>query len=205
MVLKVLLVVLLMVSTESFASDELTLSKKVLDASQMTQLSHIGSGRFGSYLTMDIPFDPVKDLVFQLNASLGEQLTNRGEAHITVITPVEYFDVLKAHISMEEIDKIAERANIQSSSFEVVCIGRGQVKLESQQEQTYYIVVQSSDLISIRQKVFEKYVANGGEPSLFDPQGYYPHITLGFTKRDLHESDGVKKGTNSCYQNVTLK
>ena len=63
-----------------------------------------------------------------------------------------------------------------------------------QNEFTYFVVVQSEDLISIRKKIQDSFVGKGGDKNDFNPLNYFPHITLGFTKRDLHESDGVIKG-----------
>jgi hypothetical protein len=80
------------------------------------------------------------------------------------------------------------------------------VALEGKSEQAYYVVVQSEDLVNVRRAIFRKYCEKGGESSLWDPQHYYPHITVGFTKQDLHEeSNGVRKGANSCFMEITQK
>ena len=33
---------------------------------------------------------------------------------------------------------------------------------------------------------------------------FYPHITLGFTKRDLHFEDGVRKDKSTCVADLNL-
>lgn len=176
---------------------------EALDGTKKPQISHRGDGPFDTYLTMDLPFGPFEALRKQLEDRVGP-LKHRGEAHITVITPPEYFQVLKpAGITMEMIDELARKSKIQSSSFELICIGRGQ----AQALKTYYAVVRSEDLLKIRQKIAELYKESGGGHGEFRPGQYYPHITLGFTERDLHESDGVIKDEASCLENgkITLK
>ncbi|MBL6991931.1 MAG: 2'-5' RNA ligase family protein [Bacteriovoracaceae bacterium] len=165
-------------------------------------IPHHGGGRFGTYLTMDVNFEPMKNLFEQLSSVNPNRLKTRGEAHITVLTPIEYFDVLKEKVSMTEIDQIALDYNIQASEFEIVCLGRGTAQLGNNEEETFYVVVNSEDLINIRRVIQELFVSRGGDADAFNPESYYPHITLGFSKRDLHESDGVIKNSQSCYADL---
>lgn len=58
--------------------------------------------------------------------------------------------------------------------------------------------VNSPDLVAIRKEIQELYVSRGGDGRLFEANHYYPHITVGFSKQDLHEADGVIKDKNSC-------
>ncbi|MBH47747.1 MAG: hypothetical protein CME71_06215 [Halobacteriovorax sp.] len=177
-----------------------SIDKNVYEASSLKPLTHSGSGRFDSYLSMDIPYEPVSKLFKFLEVKTGLSLTSRGEAHITVITPIEYFDVLKDKISIEEINLIAKE--IQTSKFKILCLGQGAKELDGKLEQTFYLVVSSSDLLKIRKDIQTKFISNGGRAENFDPFKFYPHITLGFTKRDLHESDGIIKDTSSCMSNI---
>ncbi|WP_413291484.1 2'-5' RNA ligase family protein [Bdellovibrio sp. HCB337] len=151
-----------------------------------------------AYLAMNLPYPPYQALVGQLEKSEGVTLTTRGEAHITVVTPIEYDKVLKKHISIAEIHKIAEEAKIQESSFTPVCIGRGQKELNGKLEKTYYVVIESPALIELRGRIEEVYVKNGGKAQDFVPEKFLPHVTLGFTSRDLHFEDGVVKNRSSC-------
>ncbi len=201
---KILLLLVALTSLTSFAGDKLKLQDSVFDNSDLPFIVHNGEGRFGSYLTMEVNFEPVADLFKQLLLQKRFQLTNRGEAHITVITPIEYFDVLKSKVTIEEINLIARDLKIQSSRFSTVCLGRGQAQVEGKKEKTFYVVVKSEDLIEIRKEVHNLFVSRGGDRSLFNPEEYYPHITLGFTKRDLHESDGVIKSEESCHKNIQI-
>lgn len=106
---------------------------------------------------------------------------------------------------MEEIDSIALKRKIQSSKFKIVCIGRGQVKLPQGELATYFLVVQSQDLLEIRKEIGNLFLQKGGDPKMFRVENFYPHITLGFTEKDLHESDGVLKSNQSCLKTGQVK
>lgn len=151
-----------------------------------------------AYLAMNLPYPPYQTLFEQVQKAEGVTLQNRGEAHITVVTPIEYDKVLKRHLSIAEIHKIAEEAKIQDMEFTPVCIGRGEKEISGKLEKTYFVVVYSSALIDLRGKIEEAYVKNGGKPQDFVPEKFLPHVTLGFTARDLHYEDGVNKNKTSC-------
>ncbi len=179
----------------------LSLDSSVLDNKNLEQLNHSGSGQFSTYLSMDIQYKPIKELWKQVEKETGLKLKNRGEAHITTITPVEFFHQLKDVVSIEEIDQIAKESSIQSSKFKIVCLGRG-VKDEMS---TYYVVLESNDLLNIRKKVEKLFLEKGGKKGLFRAENFFPHITVGFTKRDLHESDGIIKDKSSCFKSIDLR
>ena len=179
------------------AAETFKISNAVYLSGKMPAESHIGPGAFDTYLVQGVPLKPVYEIYEKLAGSGTKKLINRGEAHITVITPPEYNEILKPYISMQEIERMAAVRNLQSFRFKVVGIGRAEAKIESKTEETYYLIVDSKDILEFRKSVFELYKKKGGAASRFDPCHYYPHITVGFTARDLHESDGVKKGLNS--------
>ncbi len=91
-------------------------------------------------------------------------LSNRGESHITVITPPEY-NIIKAvtNITIAEINSIAHNSNIQASDFKVRCVARYRKALNYSVPQNcnanphicnfaYNIIVTSPDLVFIRQR-----------------------------------------------------
>lgn len=178
----------------------------VLNNGRIPFISHKGENRFDSYLALNVRFAPMADLFRQLLNNERKQLTNRGEAHITVITPVEFFDQLKSHISMEEIELLARRKRLQWTKFKIICLGKGVAEIgkELKLEETYYLVVESENLLELRRLIHTEFVKNGGNPAAFDPDHYFPHITLGFTSRDLHEDDGVQKDVNTCVSRVAI-
>lgn len=169
-------------------------------------VTHTEDRPFGSYLTMNLNFEAAQGLFRQLDKRLDGSLDKKGartEAHITVITPVEYDQVLKSRIKIEEIHAIAKKREIQKSGFEAVCMGRA--RSSDAKKETYFLVIKSEALLSVRREVFRRYRSRGGDPSRFDPELWYPHITIGYTAGDLHlERDGVRKGRNACWQPIDV-
>jgi hypothetical protein len=166
---------------------------------------HTGTQPMQSYLAMNLPYEH-----FQKSLQVVEQherihLKNRGEAHITVVSPVEYDNVLKRYISIEEINAIALKYGMQQLPIQEICIGRGQKLLQGKPERTYFVVVSAPGLIKIRELIAAAYVAHGGQPQSFRPDVFFPHVTLGFTARDLHFEDGVIKNYSSCFMEPLWK
>ncbi|MEM9494146.1 MAG: hypothetical protein AAGC55_33680 [Myxococcota bacterium] len=181
-------------TTPSFALDV-----SITDGTAVEFIEHIDADNdesFDNWLGMNLPFAPAEALFQALEEHLGQALINRGEAHITVITPPEYVFTLRPYITIGEIHDIARSMNIQSAEFALVCLGRGQDTVADQLEQTYYVVVESEELREIRREIFRRYTANGGEPSKFDPDEFWPHITIGFPTTDIFT---VRTGANSCW------
>ncbi|BBM84664.1 2'-5' RNA ligase family protein [Candidatus Uabimicrobium amorphum] len=181
------------------------ISNDVHKTNEVKFIVHSGPGTYDNYLIQNVPFSPVKELYLSVQEKLKQPLKNRGEAHITVITPPEYNNSLRSVVSMKEIDEIATAMNIQQCQFEIVCLGRGSKKIDGKEEHTYFIVVTSPQLVAIRKRIADLYVKKGGDASKFDYKHYYPHITLGFTKRDLHESDGIIKDKSSFFAHLSEK
>lgn len=128
-------------------------------------------------------------------------MKHRGEAHITVITPPEYADVLAPLVSIQEIEELARGAGIQASRVDPVCVGHFRTADRSADGpimETWYVVVTSSDLLTLRKRVQDLFELRGGTPGSFLAAAFEPHITLGFTQRDLHLADGAHKVTESC-------
>ena len=145
------------------------------------------------YLAANVPLQPIAALRTAVESTLAGKLKNRGEAHVTTLTPAE-FGILKRKLSGSEIDAMALRAGVQTAKLSVKCVGMG----EKGKDRTFYVVVDSTDLVAVRKALATAYVAKGGRPSDFDAANFFPHVTLGFTKRDLFESDGVTKSVASC-------
>jgi len=196
--------ILLLTFPLAFAQ-ELTLRREVLDGQSVPHLRFSGPERLQSYLTMNLPYAPMAELHKQLQRLDNRLLHTRGEAHITVVSPVEFFDVLKpALVTIEEVDRIAEAHDIQRARFEVVCLGRSDKKMDHVFESVYYVVVRSEDLLQIRRAVRELYLAKGGNPGKFLADDWEPHITLVYTRRDLFREDGAIKDDTSCAHPLRL-
>ena len=199
------LFIFLVVGVSKASSEKYTIDKQIYEGSSVEFLQHQGNGKFDNYLSMNLPFAPMKALFSQVQANENVELKNRGEAHITVVTPIEYWEALRPHqISMQEINDIASKYQIQDSKFEVVCLGRGVASINGKTETTYFAVVKSQDLIKIRQEIFKIFLSKGGSKAEFDPDRFFSHITIGFTNRDLHEQDGVIKDERSCIGDIGI-
>jgi 2'-5' RNA ligase len=154
-----------------------------------------------NYLSMKTPYAPVLGLFRQLETELGQKLITRGEAHVTVITPGEFADI-SSYISLDEVERIATKMGIQDSVLEPLCLGRGQARIDGFDHQTYFIVVRSAHLLRIRQVVYNEVWERGGQTGRFEPAQYFPHITVGFLKMDLHIQHGVLKNASSCWREI---
>jgi hypothetical protein len=179
------------------SGEVMKISKTVFNTDKEQFIPHTDDHPFGSYIIQYLPYEPVKSFFRDLEKKTNQKLKNRGEAHITIITPVEYNTILKPFVSIQEITDLALKMDIQSWDFKILGLGKAQAEVNKKTEQTYYIIVRSLKALEFRSRVFDMYVKNGGHASRFDPFQFYPHITVGFTQRDLYESDGIFKGTNS--------
>lgn len=182
----------------------LSTSMELIEGRDKVFLEHIGAvdDRFGTSLAMNTPYSPILSLRDQISSQLGlEKPLNfftgwapQGEAHVTVVTPVEYHDKLRPFVTPEKMSEIALQYRIQNSDLEILGIGRGQATLSGQMQDTYFVIVRSENLLAIRQAIYEEYLRNGGPATGWNPYEFYPHITVGYTgTRDLHIDDGVKK------------
>lgn len=157
-----------------------------------------------SYLSLELPYAPFESLRLELEKELHTTLKNRGEAHITVITPPE-FKKMQKKLSMKEIHSLADKKGLQQTPYQVLCVGKGSVLERGETISTYFAVIQAEKLFDIRKGIQELYVKKGGAKEDFNPEQFYPHVTLGFTHRDLHFEEGVIKGANSCIYTLHSK
>jgi 2'-5' RNA ligase len=153
-----------------------------------------------NYLAMHLESAPIAQVRQELEKKEKIKLKDRGEAHVTVITPPE-FEILKKNLSMEDINQIAALEKIQEADLKVRCLGRGQT---ADKLQTYFLVLESKTLLKIRAEIEKAWKKKGGSGD-FKAEHFYPHVTLGFTHRDLHEQDGVIKDERSCISQVSAR
>lgn len=180
------------------ASEQVGLHSSVLNNNLLNPLPQ------SDYVMINIDYAPINALKQRVEMGYGVSLVDRGEAHITAITPPE-FEVLNQFLSANEINQFAFiEFGLQAINFKPLCVGEA-IKTEGANRlTTYYVVIESQELIDFRKELHAAYVARGGHRSHFDPESYWPHITLGFTQQDLHLSDGVFKGENSCVLKIVL-
>ncbi|KAI7831791.1 hypothetical protein BC939DRAFT_150250 [Gamsiella multidivaricata] len=172
-----------------------------------------GTELFTNWVGLNVDFQYVKPIFDLVNTTqtLGNgTLLSRGEAHVSIILPTEYDQVLHpAGVTIEELNTLASTKNrLQRSKFELECLGRVQVvsKPDGVFQQSVQIILKNyKDLIHFREEVFKLYVKKGGNPALFAAENFTPHITLGFKHRDIFIEDGVYKGKNACIHKIVAK
>ncbi len=177
--------------TLHYAAAEIQMKNREVSSDSDSKADH------KSYLSWDLPYAPFEKMRISLEQAQKRTLLNRGEAHITVITPPE-FKKMQKKISMKEIHRIAEKMNMEQTPYTPVCIGKSVLHNSGNNMETYYVVVDAENLFNIRKAVHELFIKKGGNDSDFSPEKFYPHVTLGFTHRDLHFEDGVIKDASSC-------
>lgn len=183
----------------SFTASAYELDRAALDNSRISFIPHSIPKPFLSYISYEISYSPVRELFEELKKTTGP-LSDRGEAHITVITPPEFDNVLGKVLTIEEINDLVVSENIQSATYEPVCVGSG----SKGDRRAYYVVVTSPDLLRIRRAVRDFYVSRKGDPDAFDPEWFFPHITLGYINGDVHETDGLFKNDKTCLPDSTV-
>lgn len=158
----------------------------------------------GTWLGQNLEYGPYEELRILLEKKLGTPLKNRGEAHITVISPPEMRVLLQApappggdKLTATGIAELAKSKKLGGTDFDVICLGRGQ----KEKQRTYFVVVRAPEWIEFRKDLARR----AGLPKDFRATTYYPHITLGFTDKDLHLQDGVIKDETSCVHWVKLQ
>jgi len=198
---QLIFIFLLAHSLTAFAQEPklLTVPSTIYDNSDLQAVVAKGEGAFDNALAMNVQYLPIKNVREELQIQINKKLdflkiwNESGEAHITVITPPEYTNVFKGKLSMDEIGAIARLNNIQKSRITINGIGIGRANIQNQVEESYFLIVTSPDLVKIREEIYSSFINKGGDPAAWNPHHYYPHVTIGYTKRDLHEADGVIK------------
>ncbi len=185
----------LSVWADGFAMSRVELNKKV------AFVPHKGRGAFDNYVAMNINVDPIRALKEAVETLYRVKLLDRGEAHITLITPQEY-NALSSKLSIDDLNAMA--ANIQNARFVAQCLGRGEKIINRVNQQAYFIVVASKNLRKYRQDVHRKFIELGGDANAFKPNDYFPHITVGYTLRDLHAPDVIKNKA-ACIAPLVIK
>ncbi|KAI8637137.1 hypothetical protein BD408DRAFT_425059 [Parasitella parasitica] len=172
-------------------------NKKILSTEIIAFESH-PAGK-ASWLGMNFDFQYVEP-VFEILNSTQVPLFTRGESHITVISPPEFSILSTTGITIDQLDQIALDEKIQHTKVKIVCLGKENVDGRI----VYQLIVTAPNLVKIRRKAFQLFAKRGGNTSLFDPNSFWPHITVGFTSGDLFIEDGVYKGSNVCYRPISL-
>ncbi|KAF9272799.1 hypothetical protein BGZ68_002082 [Mortierella alpina] len=196
--------------------EAIVVNRSILNTADVPFKSHNGTKPYSSWvgLTLDYSYiKPVFNLIKATESIANGTLRTRGEAHITVITPPEFDRILRpAGVTIQHLDDLAttglQKDRLQKAKFGFECLGRVQVvsKPGNVFQQAVQIILKDyGDLVDYRWDVFSLFVKKGGNPALFDPENFSPHITLGFRHRDIFEVDGVFKRKNACIRQIVVE
>lgn len=152
-----------------------------------------------AYVSLAVPFTAIQELKAQLVDGTGLTLRDRGEAHITVLTPPE-LATLRKRLSADAVFRAVGADSIQEEKFDVVCVGEG----KKANRRVYFAVVKAAGLVERRQRLAAAFKDAGGAPGAFEAEFFHPHITIGFTHSDLFQEDGVIKDEHSCVAPVVI-
>ncbi|MEZ4742924.1 MAG: hypothetical protein R3B45_10835 [Bdellovibrionota bacterium] len=83
--------------------------------------------------------------------------------------------------------------------------GRKKVPARSKVDETFFVITESNNLIEIRKSIYKRYISNGGNPKYWNPKEFYPHITIGFSHKDIHYPDVQKSLEGSLDKRFILK
>ena len=161
--------------------------------------SHINPDQFyGTYLISKVNFIPVNRVKETIEKIMGLELQDRGEAHITVITPPEHDAILAsvAEFSMEKVEELV-RNTIQNLRWDTLGVGASRGKNgKGQYSEVYFLVVNSPQLRFIRERVARYFNI---PRDVFDPARQDFHVTIGFTESDLF---GIPKDETSLEESL---
>lgn len=151
------------------------------------------------YLARGISYEAIASLKSQIEAREGDRLIDRGEAHMTVVTPPE-FSRLKTKMTMAEVEWLARDNGFYEAPFQIACLGRA----TKGADKTYFLVASSPVLLNVRRIIEKEFRARGGSADAFQADRFFPHVTVGYSQRDLHEGDGAVKDVTSCIGGVRV-
>jgi 2'-5' RNA ligase len=173
---------------------------------KVSRAAFAGSGEkfspHANYIALTLPYAPLWPLFEELSRAHGP-LLNRGESHVTLLTPPE-FESLGGRVPIEKLNALVETLKLQQAKLEPICVGEGFSLLDGQHERVYFVVVQAPRLLEFRREISRLALLAGVKPEAFAPEHFYSHVTLGFSKSDLHEQNGVIKDVKSCRYRLEL-
>lgn len=156
------------------------------------------------WFAIPLVFAPVAKLRAELEKRTGKTLLHRGEAHLTLITPPEWA-ILSQVLRMKDVEALAAKKKVQERPFTVRCVKKVTATLAGATEESWFIAVSAPELLDFRKDVWRLYMVKGGPSDDFNWRRWAPHITVGFTKRDLYDEDLINKEKADCAYPVTLE
>ena len=202
LIMKYFIILSIAISFSGFAKTEMVLPKGVYRTVPFSS-QFLDAGA----LIRNVDYKAVNILIPQIEKYIGKKLVDRGESHISVITPPEGKgwsfsnpEGINALISQEELHR-KYFSNLQKTEFKIHCLGD---RISDSGNHVFFLVVDSPELFKVREEIsaeLKRRSKFAGTKVEFDPQNYYPHITVGYIGGDVHN---VSKGKETCIKDITL-
>ncbi|RKP23028.1 hypothetical protein SYNPS1DRAFT_25009 [Syncephalis pseudoplumigaleata] len=124
-----------------------------------------------------------------------------------VVSRKEFELLAKVGITGDELYQIGSFYYMAYTMFDIECLGR----TRTQNQEIWYLKVNSGTWKAVRKHIAgvyqEKLKKNGkdGQPDAFNPDDFYPHITLGQTGHECIKDVEIARGPNSeCVADVKM-
>lgn len=159
-----------------------------------------------NWVGLDLNYSQYEKYRHFVEQKTGLTLKHRGEAHITLITPPEFKNQFQSIIDLQQLENLRDSQQESLKNFKELCIGRAEKRIDGKIESTWFVVVEGEGLLNYRQAANDllKKKKASVQSEAFARSSWNPHITLGFTLRDLHDSDGIVKNSSQCVYQLPL-
>lgn len=174
-------------------------------------------------LALDVPFEAVQSMKAQLEAKLGVSLKDRGEAHITLIRPIDAKILKEGLVSPEDLqafdDCIGQPVEVAGIGSIPPDLDVDEVKAYTETENqqavqdpkfkpkgvVFFAVIKLPDGVQAKLDALIKKV-NAKQP---DPKKHLaevnPHVTIGFTLKDRFDGSKAEINPNFDAPQETIK
>lgn len=160
-------------------------------------IPHINPKSFyGTYLVHNVSFQAMPKLKQSIEKITQLKLIDRGEAHITILSPPEFNKIQKYYpnFSMLKVHDFV-KSKIQKIKWKTLGIGHQSGKNHKGLfSEVFYLVVQSKELRQLRFHIMSHFQLSKNS---FNPNLQDFHITIAYTVSDLHNIDKSSKTLDS--------
>jgi hypothetical protein len=153
-------------------------------------------------VVVPLPLAPLRQIQSALEEKIGRKLLSHDSAFITVISRAE-FRVVGLTLKMDTLDKIVAKEGSIKAPVKSLCLKKVTTSLAGKTEESWYIDTESEKLLELRQHIWRRFLANGGQTGEFLWKRWAPHITVGFTSADSHDEDRIIKDKSDCIYQLT--
>ena len=204
----------------------------IFDASSIAfneSIVKVPNGPLLEYLATTLNHTHFPQIKKQIEKIANTTLKDRGEAHMTIITPPEYGYEAENYqqglgklIKLPELNAIAQGERTREESamqlFSVqqfdmypLCIGKASRSIGKKGEKgykedsaVYYIIVESKQASAFREELETEFQARRGNPSHFCAKCFRAHITIGYEDNDWFEDKSIYKTEHTCEYGINL-